>query len=55
MNAGDVIFASIFDNAGREETRENINIVLNTFYKSRKWEKIEDMPYNSVEDIKIVS
>ena len=42
------------DNAGREETRENINIVLNTFYKSRKSEKIEDMPYNSVEDIKIV-
>lgn len=43
------------DNAGREETRENVNLVLNFFYSSDKWQEIDDMPYNLFEDIEIVS
>lgn len=42
------------DNAGMEETRENVNLVLNFFYSSSKWQEIEDMPYNLFEDIEIV-
>ena len=42
-------------NAGREETKENVNLVLNFFYSSSKWQEIEDMPYNLFEDIEIVS
>lgn len=43
------------DNAGREETKENVNLVLNFFYSNHKWQEIEDMPYNLFEDIEIVS
>lgn len=43
------------DNAGREETKENVNLVLNFFYSSDKWQEIEDMPYNLFENIEIVS
>lgn len=43
------------DNAGREETKENLNLVLNFFYSSSKWQEIEDMPYNLFEDIEIIS
>lgn len=43
------------DNAGREETKENVNLVLNFFYSSSKWQEIDDMPYNLFEDIEIVS
>lgn len=42
-------------NAGREETKENVNLVLNFFYSSSKWQEIEDMPYNLFENIEIVS
>lgn len=42
------------DNAGREETKENVNLVLNFFYSNRKWQEIEDMPYNLFENIEIV-
>ena len=43
------------DNAGREETKENLNLVLNFFYSNDEWQEIEDMPYNLFEDIEIVS
>ena len=43
------------DNAGREETKENVNLVLNFFYSNHKWQEIEDMPYNLFENIEIVS
>lgn len=43
------------DNAGMEETRENVNLVLNFFYNNHEWEEIDDMPYNLFEDIEIVS
>lgn len=43
------------DNAGMEETRENVNLVLNFFYSNHEWEEIDDMPYNLFEDIEIVS
>ena len=43
------------DNAGKEETKENLNLVLNFFYSNHKWQEIEDMPYNLFEDIEIVS
>lgn len=42
-------------NAGMEETRENVNLVLNFFYSNHEWEEIDDMPYNLFEDIEIVS
>lgn len=42
------------DNAGREETKENLNLVLNFFYSNNEWQEIEDMPYNLFEDIEIV-
>ena len=29
------------DNAGMEETRENMNLVLNFFYSGSKWQEIE--------------
>lgn len=41
-------------NAGREETKENLNLVLNFFYSNNEWQEIEDMPYNLFEDIEIV-
>ena len=43
------------DNAGREETKENVNLVLNFFYSNHEWQEIDDMPYNLFEDIEIVS
>ena len=43
------------DNAGREKTKKNVNLVLNFFYSNHKWEEIEDMPCNLFEDIEIVS
>lgn len=43
------------DNAGREKSKKNVNLVLNFFYSNHKWEEIEDMPYNLFEDIEIVS
>ena len=43
------------NNAGREETKENVNLVLNFFYSNNEWQEIEDMPYNLFEDIEIVS
>lgn len=46
---------AFLDNAGMEKTRENVNLVLNFFYSSDKWQEIEDMPYNLFEDIEIVS
>ena len=42
-------------NAGREETKENVNLVLNFFYSNHEWQEIDDMPYNLFEDIEIVS
>ena len=43
------------ENTGQEETKENLNLVLNFFYSNHKWQEIEDMPYNLFEDIEIVS
>lgn len=45
---------TFLDNAGMEETRENMNLVLNFFYSNHEWQEIEDMPYNLFEDIEIV-